>query len=68
NFEPQYDSSIPEDQRFYSTTPSGKFEILVNNPAVQSAWKLGSSYYLDASEVPAVEDPSTKAVKAAPAS
>ena len=51
-FQTQYDSSIPEDQRFYKETPSGIFEILVNNPRVIENMKLGKCYYLDLVEVP----------------
>lgn len=50
-FTPQYDTSIPEDQRFAKASPSGKFEIYVDNPAVD--WQVGQFYYFDASPVPA---------------
>lgn len=52
-FTPQYDSSIPEDQRFYESTPTGKFEMRVNNPAVIANFKMGQAYYFDITEVPA---------------
>jgi hypothetical protein len=51
-FQPIYDSSVPEDRRFCLTTPSGRFEIFVDNPAVQAAYKLGQAYYFDSTEVP----------------
>lgn len=44
-FQPMYDSSVPEDQRYFSSTPSGKLEITVDNPAVN--WEPGRDYYLD---------------------
>lgn len=46
-FQPQYDDSIEEDRRFCDATPSGSCEMLVNNPAVIEAFKLGQDYYLD---------------------
>jgi hypothetical protein len=52
-FQAVYDPSIPEDQRFASASPNGRFEILVDNPAVQSQWKLGQAYYFDCIEAPA---------------
>ena len=46
-FQPQYDSTIEEDRRFYDATPSGQCEMLVNNPAVIEEFKIGQDYYLD---------------------
>ena len=46
-FAPQYDTSIPEDQRFAQYSPSGELWIQVTNPVVHETWKLGESYYLD---------------------
>ncbi len=56
-FRPQYDRSIPEDQRFAKASPSGEFSICVDNPAAQSQFTVGKFYYFDATEVPA--DPAT---------
>jgi hypothetical protein len=50
-FMPQYDTSIPEDQRFCQYTPTGIFEITVNNPAVD--YKVGEFYYFDFEPCPA---------------
>lgn len=47
-FTPNYDNTIEEDRRFYTASPSGRFEILVDNPAVFEKWKIGSYYYFDA--------------------
>ena len=52
-FSPQYDTSIPEDQRFQKASPSGRFEITVDNPAAQAFFKIGQCYYFDATPVPA---------------
>lgn len=46
-FEARYDTSIPEDQRFYDATPWGTFEMLVNNPKALEQLELGKDYYLD---------------------
>lgn len=47
-FNPQYDTSIPEDQRFAKASPSGEFRILIDNPAAQEMFELGKAYYFDA--------------------
>ena len=48
---PQYDTSIPEDQRFAQATPNGCFEMHINNPAAIEALmpggELGHSFYID---------------------
>lgn len=51
-FTPQYDTSIPEDERFAKASPSGKFEIYIDNPAAQAQFKVGGYYYFDATPVP----------------
>lgn len=48
-FDCQYDASIPEDQRFYKASPSGRFEIDVDNPAVD--YEVGKAYYFDSNPV-----------------
>lgn len=52
-FSTQYDSGIPEDQRFQKATPSGFMEIHVDNPAVLEEYKLGQAYYFDMTPAPA---------------
>jgi hypothetical protein len=44
---PQYDQTIPEDQRFAKATPSGEFTMFVDNPPAQVALELGKFYYVD---------------------
>lgn len=51
-FTPNYDTSIPEDQRFAKASPSGEFTIWVDNPTAQAAFKVGEFYYFDAIPVP----------------
>jgi hypothetical protein len=51
-FRPEYDTSIPEDQRFAKASPSGEFKIYVDNPVAQEQFKVGSYYYFDAIPVP----------------
>lgn len=43
-----YDESIPEDRRFAKATPSGRLEMVIDNPAAQSAFEVGKDYYFDA--------------------
>lgn len=50
-FRPEYDTSIPEDQRFQKARPSGEFTITVDNPAVQASYKAGDYYYFDSTPV-----------------
>lgn len=45
-FEPRYDATMPEDIRFNSRTPSGRFEIVTDNPYMLSA-SLGSEWFGD---------------------
>jgi hypothetical protein len=51
---PHYDQSIPEDRRFLQATPSGRFEMQIDNPAALEALEMGKAFYLDL--IP-VEDP-----------
>ncbi|MCL5994486.1 MAG: hypothetical protein M1546_00330 [Chloroflexi bacterium] len=44
---PMYDTTLPEDQRFHSATPSGKIEMVVNNPIVIKAMTVGRDFYVD---------------------
>ena len=46
-FSAAYDKSIPEEQLFARFTPSGRFEMYVDNPPVQAQFKLGGEYYFD---------------------
>lgn len=48
-FQALYDQSIPEDQRFQKATPSGSFEMTVDNPSVLDELVLGKAYYFDMS-------------------
>lgn len=52
-FETQYDSTIPEDQRFCKATPNGRIEMLIDNPVAQAAFVVGQDYYFDAAACPA---------------
>jgi hypothetical protein len=54
-FTPEYDSDIEEDRRFNKYSPSGRFEITCNNPAVIEQYKIGTYWYFDSSPVPAAE-------------
>lgn len=51
-FTSQYDTSIPEDQRFQKATPSASAEFLIDNPVALDQFKLGESYYVDFVAVP----------------
>jgi hypothetical protein len=47
-FIPMYDTSIPEDQRYSTATPSGEVSLLVNKP---NLFEIGKYYYLTFEEV-----------------
>lgn len=51
-FTSQYDSSIPEDQRFQQATPSAYAEFCIDNPAALAQFELGKDYYVDFSPTP----------------
>jgi hypothetical protein len=46
-FSAQYDTAIPEDQRFAKATPSGTFTMQCDNPAANDRFELGKAYYFD---------------------
>lgn len=46
-FYASYDPTIPEDQRFAQATPSGSFEMYVDNPAAIAQFEIGKQYYFD---------------------
>lgn len=45
--EARYEDKIPEDQRFYSSTPSGSLDFVTNNPLALAELTLGRSFYID---------------------
>jgi hypothetical protein len=49
-FEAQYDDTIEEDRRFAKATPTGRFEMRVDNPTALAFFELGKTYYFDVSE------------------
>lgn len=51
-FTAQYDTSIPEDQRFQKATPSASAEFLIDNPTAIDQFKLGEQYYVDFTPAP----------------
>lgn len=52
---PQYDTTIPEDQRYAKATPSGRIEMQIDNPSALAALLMGQQFYVDFTpvEVPA---------------
>lgn len=48
----QYDPTIEEDKKFAQATPSGSITMLVDNPSAIAALAIGSSFYVDFTEVP----------------
>lgn len=58
-FSAQYDSTVPEDERYARYTPSGTLKITVDNPAV--VFTPGKDYYLDVTPVDAERPPAADA-------
>lgn len=53
-FTTQYDTTIPEDQRFAKATPSGTLRMQIDNPPALALFegKIGKAFYLDMVEAP----------------
>lgn len=51
-FRPEYDSTLPEDQKYAKSTPSGEISMTVDNPPAIEQLKLGKKFYVDFTEVP----------------
>lgn len=47
HFLSQYDSSLPEDQRFQKATPNASAKFQIDNPEALAAFEVGKSYYFD---------------------
>ena len=46
--QPVYDvNNIPEDRRYHKATPSGKIEMLVDNPTAIAEFTIGRQFYID---------------------
>jgi hypothetical protein len=52
---PQYDTSIPEDQRYAKATPSGEIRLQIDNPPAVDYLKPGETFYVDFTAVPKAE-------------
>lgn len=48
---PQYDTSIPEDQRYSKATPSGEIRLQIDNPSAAAYLKPGTQFYVDFTSV-----------------
>lgn len=44
---PQYDTSIPEDQRYSKATPTGEMSMQIDNPPALAQFELGKTFYVD---------------------
>ena len=49
-FHAEYDTAIPEDQRFQKATPTGEIKMQIDNPAALEFFKPGNAYYVDFTE------------------
>ena len=45
--EPRYDTTIPEDVRFLTATPTGRMEMRIENPVALEQFIPGKSFYVD---------------------
>ena len=46
-FETQYDNTIPEDVAFTKYTPTGRLDVVIDNPMVTDQLHVGAIVYLD---------------------
>jgi hypothetical protein len=46
-FSTQYDTSIPEDQRFQTATPWGSIKMQIDNPKALEQFAVGKAFYAD---------------------
>lgn len=46
-FNCEYDTAIPEDQKFQLATPSGMAQFSIDNPAAVAQLVIGKTYYFD---------------------
>lgn len=45
--QPEYDSTIPEDQKYAKATPSGRIEMTIDNPPASDYLAIGKTFYVD---------------------
>lgn len=50
-FETRYDSTVAEDQAFTKYTPSGRLDVIIDNPKVTEQFKIGDLVYLDITKI-----------------
>jgi len=50
-FETRYDNTVTEDQAFTKYTPSGRLDVIIDNPAVTSALAVGDFVYVDITKI-----------------
>lgn len=48
--ETRYDTSIAEDQAFTKYTPTGRMDVVIDNPTVTNQFKVGDLVYVDISK------------------
>lgn len=51
-FTAEYDTTIPEESRFWEATPTGSITMTVTSKAALEQFKLGEKYYVDFSPAP----------------
>ena len=50
-FETRYDVSVAEDQAFTKYTPSGRMDVIIDNPAVTGQLAVGDLVYIDITKI-----------------
>lgn len=46
-FETRYDQSVEEDRAFTKYTPSGRLDVIIDNPKVTEQFAVGDTVYVD---------------------
>lgn len=50
-FETRYDNTVAEDQAFTKYTPTGRLDVVIDNPTVTDQFKVGDLVYVDITKI-----------------
>lgn len=50
-FETRYDNTVAEDQAFTKYTPSGRLDVIIDNPVVTDRFRVGDYVYVDITKI-----------------
>jgi hypothetical protein len=50
-FETRYDNTVAEDQAFTKYTPTGRMDVMIDNPSVTNQFAVGDNVYIDITKI-----------------